>query len=115
MIAMRKTCRILLWVLPAALLAGCLFIPDTELYNQTGKDLVITTCTLVDKTNYEVTFTIKDKQTAKIGVPYKMKVQFGGMDYYYSVKPIPLEFYESVGGNKRVAKLQIQENARIYL
>ena len=127
------------------LLAGCTSIPEEELYNNTGSDIIITRYTLIsDDTyrfltneppaippkinkikiqngnytyNYEVenTFILKSDQSAVIGVAYKTKIQKGNQTYYYDPKWFPFQFWGSNGFNKRLAKFQIQEDGSIYI
>jgi outer membrane protein assembly factor BamE (lipoprotein component of BamABCDE complex) len=45
--AMKKTSLLLILALGTILLSACHFIPDDELYNNTGSDIVITAYTLI--------------------------------------------------------------------
>jgi hypothetical protein len=63
----------------------------------------------------EDTFTLKTDQSTAIGVPYKIKIQIGNQTYYYDITWMPYQFWDAIGGNRRLAKLQIQEDGSIYL
>jgi hypothetical protein len=129
-------------ILATIVLTGCHFIPDDELYNNTGSDIVITAYTLISNGtyeelknkpqvkinqikiqlgthtyNYEIerTFTLKTVQSTTIGVPYKIKIQRGNQIYCYDIKWIPYGFYKSMKGSWRIARLQIQQDGLIYL
>lgn len=109
---MQKIHRYLLLVLSAALVSSCLlYMPENELYNNTGKDLKIT---LVFSQS-EKTITLKNNQSASIGVPRTFKIQTVDTTWHYDDQPIMLKYHKYLGKHTFLAKLQIEQNGTIYL
>jgi hypothetical protein len=112
---MKKAFSLLLLSLAGVFLAGCHFIPEEELFNNTGDDLIVITTTWVDGKARGATDAVSRGQAVRLGVPFRLEVRRRGSTSDYDVGRIPYDFYGSVGGNRRLASLQIQRDDSIYL
>ena len=112
---MRRKLQTLGVVLAAALVTGCHFIPDNEIFNNTNQDLSITMITSVDGRARSTTEIVKSGRAIFLGVPFKLAIRSGDSIWSYDLITIPSHFYRSIGANKRIARLQIEEDGSIYL
>jgi hypothetical protein len=111
---MKQTFQYLIIIAMLPFLTGCHFIPGAELYNNTGSDIVITTITSFNG-EMRNTLVAKNGQSVFLGCPLKLEILFSDKSLHYDVQQIPYKLYKDVGGNRRVALLQMQYDGSIVL
>lgn len=65
----------------------------------------------------ETVYTVGSKQTVRIKVPYKLRIQRGGDIWNYDLPPTPLPagFRKRIRGNWYLEKFQIEKDGTIHV
>jgi hypothetical protein len=110
--AMKNTRIALVSLTILLLVAGC--YPGTleEVVNHTGKTLTVIS---MDTELKETAYLVENNQTARINVPFKLRVKCDGETWDYDLPPtrLPQNFRKKVRGNWYLEKFQIEKDGTI--